>query len=89
MTGALRSSGGDFTAALAALPGAEAVCLADDTGLLSLTDPDGAPAVGVADFVLLRPATIACPAHGTFDEGDPAQIGGRDAGIAASSRACP
>jgi hypothetical protein len=85
----LRSSGGDYTAALDALPAAASVCVADNTSSLSLTDPNGAPQVGVGSFVLLRPAAIACPAHGTFDEGQPAQVGGRDAEIAASSRACP
>jgi hypothetical protein len=86
---ALRSSGGDFAAALAAVPAAESACLADDTNQLSLTDPHGAPPPGGGEFVLLRPATIACPAHGTFDEGQPAQVAGRDAEIAASPRACP
>ena len=87
--GALRSSGGDFTAALAAVPAAQSACLADNTSLLSLTDPNGAPQVGFGEFVLLRPVTIACPGHGTFDEGHPKQVSGRDAEIAASSRACP
>jgi hypothetical protein len=85
----LRSTGGDFTAALAAVPPAEAACLADDTDLLSITDANGVPALDEGYFVVLRPAAIACPASGTFDEGQPAQLGGRDAEIAASPRACP
>jgi hypothetical protein len=87
--GVLHSSGGDFTAALTAVPVAEAACLADNTSQLSLTDPNGAPALGDGYFVLLRPASIACPANGTFDEGEPGQLGERDLEIAASSRACP
>lgn len=85
----LRSSGGDFAAALTAIPAAETACLADDTSLLTVDDPNGTPAAGLGHFVLLRPATIACPAHGTFDEGQSAQVGGRDAEIASSPRACP
>ncbi len=87
--GVLLSSGGDFTAALTAIPAGQSVCLADNTNVLSLTDPNGAPQFDSGEFVLLRAASVACPAPGTFDEGHPKQIGGRDAEIAASSRACP
>lgn len=85
----LRSSGGDFTAALAALPAAEAACLADDTTGFSLADPYGPPAPGRGYFTLLRAVTISCAASGSFDEGQASQAAGRDAGIGASPRACP
>jgi hypothetical protein len=86
---ALRSTGGDFAAALDALPGGEDACLANDTSSLSLGDPYGAPAPGSGVFTLLRPVTTSCPADGTLDDGVASQLGSRDAEIAASSRACP
>jgi len=85
----LRSSGGDFQAALDALPGGEDACLANDTGGLSLVDPYGDPAPDTAYFTLLRPVTTVCAAVGTLDDGVPSQAGSRDAEVAGSSRACP
>jgi hypothetical protein len=85
----LRSTGGDFQAALDALPVGENACLANDTGSLSLTDPYGDPDPDTAYFALLRPVTTACVAVGTLDDGAPSQIGTRDAEVAGSSRACP
>lgn len=86
--GTLRSTGGDFTAALDALPGAEPGCLADDTAQLSVTDAYGL-ASGNGTFTLLRAVSTSCPAAGSFDDGGASQSGGRDGGIAASARACP
>jgi hypothetical protein len=85
----LRSTGGDFAAALDALPGGENACLANDTSSLALDDPYGAPAPGSGVFTLLRPVTTSCPADGTLDEGVASQLGSRDTEIAASPRACP
>jgi hypothetical protein len=85
----LRSTDGDFAAALDALPGGEQACLANNTSALSLTDSYGSPAPGSGTFTLLRPVSTSCPAEGTHDEGLPSQLGSRDAGIAASSSACP
>jgi hypothetical protein len=87
--GALRSSAGDYKAALDALPAGQNACLANDVTSLSMTDPYGAPSTGKGVFVLLRPVTVSCVAQGTLDEGVPSQIGSRDAEVAASSRACP
>jgi hypothetical protein len=87
--GALRSTAGDFAAALNALPGGENACLANDTAALSLEDPYGAPAPENGVFTLLRAVTTSCPAHGTLDDGVASQVGSRDAEIAASPRACP
>jgi hypothetical protein len=86
---ALRGSGGDFGAALDALPAGEAACLANDTTSLALTDPTGAPPPEGAEFTLLRAVSTVCPAQGTLDEGVPGQVGSRDAEVSASSRACP
>lgn len=86
---ALRASGGDYAAALNALPGGENACLANDTNALTLTDPYGDPAPDSTLFTLLRAVTTSCAAQGTLDEGSPDQIGSRDAEVAASPRACP
>jgi hypothetical protein len=86
---ALRETGGDFTAALSALPSGENACLANDTASLSLGDPYGEPTPGIGYFTLLRPVTTSCPACGTLDEGVASQLGSRDGEIAASPRACP
>jgi hypothetical protein len=85
----LRTSGGDFAAALAALPVAEAACLANDTAALSLADPYADPAPGGGTFALVRAVATSCPAHGTYNDGTPSLHGDRDPGIGASSRACP
>ncbi|HEX4825397.1 MAG TPA: galactose oxidase-like domain-containing protein [Candidatus Polarisedimenticolaceae bacterium] len=87
--GTLRSSGGDFTAALNALPPGENACLANDTAALAFTDPYGAPPAGAGTFALLRPVTMTCVAHGTYDDTSPSQAASRDAGISASGSACP
>jgi hypothetical protein len=77
--GTLRSGGGDFAAATQA-------CLANNTGATSLTVMDTAP-VGGGLFYLVR--GVNCGGAGTYDEGTASQVGSRDAGIAASSLACP
>ena len=87
--GTLRATGGDFTAALDAIPAGEAACLANDTSLLSLLDPNPDPPADEGVFTLLRPVATTCPASGTHDDGDPSQAAARDARIAASARACP
>jgi hypothetical protein len=86
----LRASGGDFTAALDALPDGESACLADDMSGLAMVDPYGAPTLDDAcEFVVLRPVDVNCPASGTYDEALAQQPASRDPGITASSRACP
>jgi hypothetical protein len=85
---ALRATSGDFGAALDALPGGENACLANNTSSLSFNDPYGDPAPGSGIFAILRAVTTACPAEGTLDDGG-AQVGSRDAEVAASARACP
>ena len=85
----LRSTGGDFTASLDAVPSDENACLADDTSGLEIVDPYGPPADGTGEFVVLRPVDVACPAHGTYDSVRDQQPASRDPGIAGSSRACP
>jgi hypothetical protein len=87
--GTLRATGGDFHAALDALPAGENACLANDTTALSLVDPYGAPPPDTGVFTLLRPVTTSCVAEGTLDDGAPSEVASRDAEVAASSRACP
>jgi hypothetical protein len=86
---ALRATGGDFGAALNALPGGENACLANNINTLSVADPYGPPAPESGLFMLLRPVTTSCPAEGTLDERVASQIGSRDAESAASPLACP
>ena len=85
----LRATGGDFGAAIDALPAIESGCLANDVTSLSLLDPQGPPAEGAGIFTLLRPVTIDCPAHGTADDGSPSQVQGRDPEIAGATLSCP
>jgi galactose oxidase-like protein len=85
----LLATGGDFAAAIDALPAIESGCLANDTTSLSLIDPFGAPAVGQGIFTLLRPVTTACPAHGSADDGAASQIGDRDLEVEGASLSCP
>ena len=77
--GALRSSGGDFSTATTA-------CLVN--GLLTLNTPHlGTPAPGQGSWYLGR--TRDAVGRGTFDSGEPSQVGARDAEIAASGAGCP
>jgi hypothetical protein len=85
----LRGSGGDFTAALAAIPAAEPACLANDTSELSLVDPYPDPGEGQGQFALLRAVAAACPSAASYDDGSPALAGSRDGEIAASALSCP
>jgi hypothetical protein len=85
----LRSSGGDFAAAIAAIPAAEPACLANDTASLSLVDSNPDPPPGGGRFALIRAVATACPAHGTYDDGSATLVQSRDPGIAASPRSCP
>ena len=85
----LRASGGDFTAALGAIPAGEAACLANDSPSLSLTDPFPDPPPGGGTFALVRAVTTACPAQGSYDDGSASLVRSRNPGILASSRACP
>jgi hypothetical protein len=47
----------------------------------------GTPAAGQGDWFLVRGVTAG--GAGSYDSGDPAQVGSRDAGIAASGNGCP
>jgi len=66
----LHASRGDFTAATQA-------CLGNDLTGTSLDVADG-PLVGSAIWYLVRP--VNCGGHGTYDSGDPGQVGSRDPG---------
>jgi hypothetical protein len=57
-------------------------CLADNESLSMLMTSESL-AIGAGIWYLVRPA------GGSWDSGDPAQVGSRDAGIAASGNACP
>jgi hypothetical protein len=85
----LRGSGGDFTAAIDALPQDQLACLANDTSAWFVDDLDGPPPVGSGIFVVLRPVTLACAAHGTFDSSHASQVIARDEAINLSARSCP
>jgi hypothetical protein len=76
---ALRSTGGDSTAA----------CVANDTPSLAWTDSDPPPSPGEGMFTLLRPATTVCAANGTYNDGSASLAASRDPEIAASSASCP
>ncbi len=75
----LRSSGGNFTSATD-------ICLGNDQAGTSYTDATN-PAVGDGLWYLVRAGN--CGGNGSYDEGQPSQIGSRDAEIAASANACP
>jgi len=77
---ALRSSGGDFSAATE-------TCLGDDLAEPRTEDPD-TPATGAAWWYLVRAAT--CGGAGTWDSPVPAgQAASRDPGLAAAPAGCP
>jgi uncharacterized membrane protein len=76
---ALRSSGGNFSAATNA-------CLEDD--LTATTRDDGdTPDPGDGHWYLVR--ATSCGGAASFDSGAPSQAASRDAGIEASPYACP
>ena len=75
----LNESAGDFTLATRA-------CLANDQNDTSFPSSQS-PAPGSGYWYLVRDITPA--GNGTYDTGDPAQQGSRDAGIDASAQACP
>ncbi len=76
--GLLHSSGGDFTAATLA-------CVADGTTSTS-ANFSVLPEVGTGFWILVRGDN--CAGDGTYDSGDPAQVGSRDAEIEASPLSC-
>lgn len=79
----LRSTGGDFTAALDAIIPSDNVCMADNVAAASVADTMADPPAGAAWFYLAR-----CLAA-TYDSGSTHQQGQRDAEIAAAAGACP
>lgn len=79
----LRSSGGDFTAALDAIVPGTDVCMANDTTTASVLDTRFDPPSGDGWFYLRR-----CVAS-TYNSGGPSQQGDRDSEIASSANACP
>jgi hypothetical protein len=85
--GTLWATAGDFIAALSAFAGD--ACMADGTTSLSMQDPYGDPDPGTGWFTVLRPVSVSCAAHGSYDGGAASQTGSRDLEIEASGRACP
>ncbi len=79
----LRSSAGDFTAALDAIVPGTDVCMANDTMAASVLDTRFDPPTGNGWFYLAR-----CLAS-TYNSGSSSQQGDRDSEIAASANACP
>jgi len=77
--GALLSNGGNFTSAIQG-------CLANDLGESALV-LSGSPTKGTGFFYLVR--GIDCGGPGTYDSGDSAQVGSRDAEVDASPLSCP
>jgi hypothetical protein len=63
----LLATGGDFIAALEAVPVAER-CLADNAGS-GVVDPDPGPPPDEAYFYVMRPFTTSCPTNGSYDCG--------------------
>ena len=76
----LRASGGDFTTSLLA-------CLEDNSLDASSSDTSVPPGPGAGYYYLVR--TYGCGQAGTYDSGEPSQVGSRDAEIAASGLSCP
>jgi hypothetical protein len=76
----LRSTAGNFTAAMQA-------CLAARLVATTKTVAGPPPAAGDGIWVLVRGAN--CRGRGTYDGGSPKQVGSRDGEIAASPSACP
>ena len=74
---ALRATGGDFNAATDA-------CLVNDTPDTDLTD---ASPLGVDFWYVVRP--VNCGGPGTYDTGEPSQVGLRDAEINSAVTTCP
>ncbi len=83
----LRSTGGDFTAALNAVPADQSVCWFENTLTTDVRESD-IPLPDSGFFLLLRP-TAVCRDRGGYNGTDPRQIGARDAEINAAARACP
>ncbi len=77
--GILLGTGGDFASSIQG-------CLANDLGESALV-LSGSPAKGAGFFYLVR--GINCGGPGTYDSGDPAQVGSRDAEVDASTLSCP
>jgi hypothetical protein len=77
--GTLRSSGGDFTVATQE-------CVASNT-TSTWASLNSTPDVGQAYWLLVRGNN--CIGEGTYDFGDPQQVGSRDAEIDASPLSCP
>ena len=77
--GVLRSTGGDYTPAVLA-------CLAPEDFPNAASLP-GTPAPGQGWWVLGRPVFAGGP--GSYDAGEPGQVGTRDPGINASPDSCP
>lgn len=75
--GTLRASG---------LGAAIQACLANDATQTSLVLGDS-PDIGTGFFYLIR--GVNCAGPGSYDSGDPSQIGSRDPGIASSPFTCP
>ena len=77
--GTLRSSAGDFSLATQE-------CLDDNRTTMSLLFT-GTPAVGEGFWFLVR--GVNCGGSGSYDTGEPSQVGGRDSEIVASGNDCP
>jgi uncharacterized membrane protein len=75
----LQSSQGDFRVAATD-------CLESALGATSYEDTDTPPA-GDGFWYLVRP--VSCGGHGTYDSGEPSQIGSRDALMQESTATCP
>jgi hypothetical protein len=61
-------------------------CLANNSTLGSVSD-GGTPTLEDGFWYLVRGAN--CGGSGTYDSGEPSQVGSRDGGIAASGKGCP
>jgi len=75
----LSGTAGDFTQAID-------LCVANDRAETSVLVSQ-APEAGGGQFFLVRP--VNCGGAGTFDSGEPSQVGSRDLEIGAALATCP
>jgi hypothetical protein len=86
--GTLRSTGGDFAAALNAVPiGDRGVCLVMSALVTEFAETI-VPNPGEGFFIVVR-AIATCHDKGSYDGTDAKQVGFRDAEIKAAANTCP
>ena len=84
----LLATGGDFIAAIEAVPATDR-CVADNVGS-SVVDPDPGPPPDEAYFYVMRPFTTSCPTYGSYDCGPSCPYPfGRNSYVVQANESCP